>query len=279
VIDQEQVGPMTVAEVQQLQETQTVLQEETTKNELATQEARLTVQAQTATAEATLIPPTDTPTATPTEPPTPTGTVTPRPPTDTPTPVPTPTLNLAATATANTIKIQESVLQATQTAVARCPREVEGEFAKIWQIPEIKKRLICPNQTLPSGGYFAEQPFQRGYMVWSQIFDLFIAAIGPEEEGTWQSFTKKEVDSFGGNPVGVSCEVQVPEGLVRPIRGFGIIWCANPNIQKTIGFGTTPEFGVDGNAIQLFEGGIILRNHKNEMYVFFSDNDTYMRVQ
>ncbi len=231
----------------------------------------------------------DTPTWTPPPPThTPTGTFTP-PPTDTPTPTPTltppPTPHSAATATAEALAAEISELRQQQQDLAAplpvelsesgCMPEPEGAFADIWA--EFQGRLGCPLQANPVGGNFAEQPFQRGVMFWSQILELFFVLEGNVAQGTWQVFTKAQVEGF--NPEGLEqpCQIETPPGLVHPVRGFGSIWCANPEIQEALGFGLQPEYGVQNNQIQEFERGYIIRDSDNLVYVLFGDDNTYRR--
>ncbi|MFQ5612791.1 MAG: hypothetical protein ACE5H9_11725 [Anaerolineae bacterium] len=243
-------------------------------------EALLTVQA--ASVEAT-------PTGTPTPPPPP-G-VTPAP-TDTPPPVPTPppptpTPNATVEAIqAQVVQAQasqtviarstETAIQATQTAVARC-QPPQGALSRLWQVEEIKVRLGCPKQIEPIGGLFAEQPFENGYMFWSEEIETFIVLVG-DETGRWQAFGPKDV-TWSWNPGGPSCSAKVPPGLVQPIRGFGGIWCARADIREAIGFGTLKEFGVNGDFLQEFEAGVVLVDSNNFVYFLFTDDGTYVRFK
>ncbi len=210
-------------------------------------------------------------------PPTPTDMATPRgltpAPTASPTATGTPTPDIPATQTT------VSGAYATQTAEATtgCLLEPAKEFSNIWT--RFRSQLGCP-QKQAVGGFFAEQPFQRGYMYWSQILEVFVVTSGNEDEGTWEFFTKADVETFGENSNNINCKVDVPAGLVQPVRGFGTIWCARPDIQADIGFGTSHETGVKDNILQLFKGGIMLRNHNGDTYVLLADkNSTYVRTK
>jgi hypothetical protein len=248
-------------------------------------EAQLTAQA--VAAEAMPAPATATPTATPisTSLPTPTQigptvtnpTDTPTPtPTLTPTPTSTPTPDQASTATVVALQAELAQVQATKTAVAStpgCPTRPQGEFSKVWARYETE--LGCPIQIEPIGGSFAEQPFENGYMFWSQILDLFIVTIG-HEKGTWYRIDRKEVEARYSDASGVSCKIEVPPGLVQPISGFGAIWCGWPEIREEIGFATTEEFGTSNTLLQPFENGAILRDSNGFVYILFDDG-SYIR--
>jgi hypothetical protein len=203
---------------------------------------------------------------------------TPTPPTWRPTDTPTPTPNQAATATVQALQAQLDGVRATQTAVAMiasCPAEPEGEFRDIWD--RYRGRLGCPIQTTPTDGFFAEQPFENGYMFWAQIPDLFVVTIG-DDKGTWYLFRVSEI-TWSWNFSGTSCEPDVPPGpgQVQPIRGFGGLWCAREDIREAIGFATAEEYGVGNNLLQEFQSGAILRDSHNFVYLLFGDDGTYVR--
>jgi hypothetical protein len=113
-------------------------------------------------------------------------------------------------------------------------------------------------------------------MIWSEALDLFFVAIGDENGGVWQLFAKTDF-----NPDGAGCEPAFPKSspeLVQPVRGFGGVWCSSPELQRAIGYGTQEEYGVrEPNLVQPYERGFIVRNSKNQVYIFFSDNETYLR--
>ena len=203
---------------------------------------------------------------------------TPTPPTWRPTDTPTPPPNQAATATVQALQAQLVQVRATQTAVAMiapCPAEPEGEFRNIWD--RYRGRLGCPIQITPTDGFFAEQPFENGYMFWAELPDLFVVTIG-DDKGTWYLFRVSEI-TWSWNFSGTSCEPDVPPGpgQVQPIRGFGGLWCAREDIREAIGFATAEEYGVGSNLLQEFEGGAILRDSHNFVYVLFGDDGTYIR--
>ena len=80
-----------------------------------------------------------------------------------------------------------------------------------------------------------------------------------------------------------SCEVTVPAGVVQPVRGFGGLWCAYPDIRERLGYGLTDERGFEAGVgfIQGFEGGVIFRDSDGQTrglaYVLFKDDLTFVR--
>lgn len=226
------------------------------------------------------------PTPVPSPPQTPLPGATPEPTfTATPTPVPNPTIQA--------LEVQLAEIQATQTVVAdvaqqpveptptpvriRCAFDPTGDLSKVWQIDAVKSRLGCPKQAAPTNGFFAEQPFERGYMFWSQDLDVFFVIIG-EDNGEWRLIRQEELKSVSP---GVSCKPSIDpptsSSLVQPIRGFGAVWCQWLDIQKAIGYGTAKEFGTNSDLLHAFENGYILRDSQGRVYVLFADDNTYLR--
>ena len=213
---------------------------------------------------------------------TPTITATPTgpysPPTSTSMPTSTPTLDPAPTQTAEAniaaLAQVESELEGLTVADQGCMTEADRRFRGIWQ--RYEATLGCPRQPEAVGGFGAEQPFEDGFMIWSQILGLFFVANGDEEAGIWTVFTTEQVEAMNPNEEGISCPANVPEGLYQPIRGFGAIWCQD-NIRGQMGFGTIPEYGVQNNLVQSFENGFIVRNDAGQIYALFLDDRTYRK--
>lgn len=87
----------------------------------------------------------------------------------------------------------------------------------------------------------AEQPFERGAMVWVEemdgIYVLFDDDIFSPRwafyEDTWEE----------GDPL---CDRSpVPPGRYQPERGFGKLWCAEPGLFERLGWATAHEVGYD----------------------------------
>jgi formylglycine-generating enzyme required for sulfatase activity len=252
----------------------------------------------TLTAQVLAASPTPTPTLTPIE--TPTATASPTRPgetpiptepvlsTDTPTPTQTATPDETQAAVQATVHVIQTVeMQLTgepPTATAQvgdCAYEPQGDFGELWKTAEVQRGLGCPGSVYPVGGTFAEQAFEGGRMIWSQIGDQFFVIVYGKQgagEGTWLLYPATEIPVI--NPDGVSCKAdpQPPPGLMQPVRGFGGVWChLDPKTREAIGFATEVERSVTGNLIQQFEAGWVLRDSKNSVYVFFEYEGRYVR--
>jgi hypothetical protein len=108
-----------------------------------------------------------------------------------------------------------------------------------------------------------------------------LIAIG-NNSGTWQLFSEDESPWKEGMPER-SCDVEVPPGLVQPIRGFGGLWCAHLEIREQISWGTDHERGFEDGVdlIQGFDGGIIFRDsdgrNRGLAYVLFWKDMTFVK--
>jgi serine/threonine-protein kinase len=156
----------------------------------------------------------------------------------------------------------------------QCAAPLAGGFGKLWQgSPAVQQRLGCPLQA-EQPLKIAEQPFERGSMLWVKSLD--------DNSGTvyvffgmtaWQSVadTWREGDQESGGET-------PPPGLYEPIRGFGKVWRTNPRIRERIGWGTEHEAGPYDGAYQPFEHGIMLFSpvglgRGKTLYVLYSDGN------
>ena len=97
--------------------------------------------------------------------------------------------------------------------------------------------------------YIAQEDFQTGYMFWissvTQIWVLLPASDTPPGQapshGQWQIFQDNFKD---GQPESDPAIVPPSSNLYQPIRGFGLLWRSNNFVRGSLGWGTTPEFGL-----------------------------------
>ncbi|MDX1521007.1 MAG: hypothetical protein R3264_05235, partial [Anaerolineae bacterium] len=258
--------------------------EATTTAAAQTAEARLTAEADSETTS-----PTETAIPDPITPsPTPTGPY--EPPTDTPSPTATATAtpDVAATEIAQSLLAELNIIKIAQTRIAErveeiasdtpgqgCRVEPDSTFREIWA--RNQDALGCPLQAEPIAGAFAEQSFENGFMLWSQILEQFFVTIGSANSGTWQLYSRGD---FPENSDG--CEPTYPTDnpeLIQPVSGFGAIWCTWPELQRQIGYGLAQEYAVSNNLVQEFEGGFIIRNSFGLTYILFKDSMVYELVR
>jgi hypothetical protein len=92
----------------------------------------------------------------------------------------------------------------------------------------------------------AEQQFERGRMFWirhtRQIWVMQASADNPNG-GDWYCYD----DTFQEGEPEIDPNLEPPEGLLQPRRGFGKLWRDNPQLQDGLGWATTPEFELTSN--------------------------------
>lgn len=93
----------------------------------------------------------------------------------------------------------------------------------------------APPQRVVTG---SAQSFEGGYMIWrsdtSVIYVLF-------SNGTLRAISPAVYSRFSSNiNVGIT-----PQNRFRPILGFGQVWAGYADVRQLLGWGTSPEFGVN----------------------------------
>jgi hypothetical protein len=153
--------------------------------------------------------------------------------------------------------------------------EVEGPFANIWRLYE--RRLSTP-LTRAYAVVQAEQPFERGYMLWRKDKD-WIYVVYPQSEsgGVYTRFTGGWPRQWPANQPALSCAASPPPNRFQPDLGFGWVWCE-------LGAGSAPTGWATGGTIysdavtlqaqpliQEFRGGTVFRTLSGRIHIFFSD--------
>lgn len=105
------------------------------------------------------------------------------------------------------------------------------------------------NRTCPayeaSTTWAAEEPFERGRMIWLQevrvgsaVYQRVILVL--YNDGRFEKYADTFVE--GVDPESDPTIVP-PAGLYQPIRGFGKLWRTNPSVRARLGWATAPEQG------------------------------------
>lgn len=122
---------------------------------------------------------------------------------------------------------------ATQTVRLRCRHD--------WFF-EPRPEDICPTAPLVSAA--AEQHFEGGTMIWVEAEDAIYVLVGdpagaPASATHWNRFE----DMWDESLPDPDPHLAPPEGRQQPIRGFGLVWRENPEIQEQLGWATDSETG------------------------------------
>jgi anti-sigma factor RsiW len=141
----------------------------------------------------------------------------------------------------------------TPTPRPPCDTMPVNGFGKVWQENrQVRERVGCPTGGEQALLEAAEQRFQGGYMFWrGDTRQIYVFIGGPNDTvGTWQIFDDTWTEGER-EPVPTRTP---PAGLYTPVRGFGKLWNAHPDLQIALGFAVESEHATTG-AWQPYERG------------------------
>jgi hypothetical protein len=95
----------------------------------------------------------------------------------------------------------------------------------------------CPKAE-PRTSAAAEQPFERGTMVWSEVDDLILILFN---DNSWRAFE----DTWSEDQPENDPSLNPPTEMFQPIRGFGKVWRENPDVRQQLGWALGPELGFE----------------------------------
>jgi hypothetical protein len=90
----------------------------------------------------------------------------------------------------------------------------------------------------------AEQPFERGLMLWVQSEDSIYVVFSDGQQPAWVAVADAFVE--GETPESSPEFVPPAEGLIQPVRGFGLVWRNDESIRSRLGWATLSEVAFDG---------------------------------
>jgi hypothetical protein len=87
----------------------------------------------------------------------------------------------------------------------------------------------------------AEQVFENGRMfALLDRHEIWVAILTRPNSGEWLVFKDKFKE---GKTPELNPTLTPPAGLLQPVRGFGLVWRENADVQERIGWAKLPEFG------------------------------------
>lgn len=97
----------------------------------------------------------------------------------------------------------------------------------------------CPGGVVYTTG--AQQSFERGFMIWLETQDTIFVFYDEGSSGSTPSPYKVYGDDFSEGDPESDPSIVPPAGLHQPVRGFGLVWRANPDVRDRLGWATAPE--------------------------------------
>jgi hypothetical protein len=143
----------------------------------------------------------------------------------------------------------------------------------------VAEDIIVSEQAFEGGRMFYLQP--RGE-IWVMIYD------DPDgQTGVWSIYD----DTWRDGMPETDPDIQPPQDLVQPIRGFGKLWRENDTIQDALGWALDTEYGHWTRYRYIFNGSVnsagefvqragqhILRSREGFEYIFEEADGTWRRV-
>ncbi len=103
----------------------------------------------------------------------------------------------------------------------------------------------APNVPVTTTTTAAFQTFESGYMIWT-AFDQQIYVFNGKNCGTFGGYPISSYETLPDNPV----TEPAPDGLVKPIRGFGRVWGNFTWIRQGLGWATQSEQGYTATVVK-----------------------------
>ena len=189
---------------------------------------------------------------------------------------PTPMSSTAETLTADnseTITSASIAVQTTPVVEASRDCEVESDL-DLAGYPELESIMGCALAPALSEAVgfneFGAGPDFTKFMLWlsweDQIYTLF-------PDGAWRAYVDawtEEMPDFTCNPLAGD-----PTSPPLPRRGFGKVWCDNPDVRDTMGTITVEERLCQHSVIQMFERGRVIACFEDatiRYFKLFNDN-------
>jgi hypothetical protein len=132
------------------------------------------------------------------------------------------------------------------------------------------EELGCPINLGLASISTAYAPFAGGQMLWRGDTDTIYVLT---DDGKWASYPNAWRE---GDPEYTCGEESSPP---TPVRGFGRVWCANPEVREALGAATAAEIGDDAATVQDFVNGTILVAPFGQSFVLVGEDGVWRRVE
>lgn len=100
----------------------------------------------------------------------------------------------------------------------------------------------CPSNEAQASAQ-VEQRFEKGAMIWLEATHEIFILFADDETPQWL----RVADSFqDGQPESDPSLSPPTDGLLQPVRGFGLVWRTNANVQRRLGWAIESEVGYEG---------------------------------
>jgi hypothetical protein len=135
-----------------------------------------------------------------------------------------------------------------------CPSTISvgGAFGLAYTTAKLQQEIGCPTSGARSLKTSYE-PFEHGFMFWRE--DTTHSYVFYGVDNTWQEFADTFVD---GQPEYSCPNASTPSTTPpTPRRGFGKVWCTQPDVRSRLGNALSDEIG-NTRSLQDFQNGSML---------------------
>jgi hypothetical protein len=154
--------------------------------------------------------------------------------------------------------------------------DVPPPFAAVWDaLGNEGGSLGTPIGEAATDRWAADLRFEHGAMYWrnnegvpaNHVYVLYYQGGTDETQGSWERY----VDTWEEGMDEVSCPEADPTN--GPIRGFGKVWCDNPDVRLDVGEATEPEQvpGFQAGFQDFEEGTLLWTRRLHFIYAVFED--------
>lgn len=138
-----------------------------------------------------------------------------------------------------------AVIASAPTAATTATLVAAGSIINATNTPVPPTPTLSPFPTETRQEIFiAQQSFEKGYMFWIQargiVWVLIVNPTNPNV-GEWYVYQ----DTFDEAVDKEDESIVAPDGNYAPKRGFGKLWRTTPGLRDALGWGITPEFGLN----------------------------------
>ncbi len=127
----------------------------------------------------------------------------------------------------------------------------------------------CPSSPVLASAE-VQQTFQRGLMIWVQAQSRVYVLYNDGQKPAWDYFP----DEFKDGQPDRDPALVPPQGLLQPIRGFGLVWRTRSRVRDRLGWATAAEAPFDGSlqGDATVDGGVMYIRAKDSNILQLSDN-------
>lgn len=140
-----------------------------------------------------------------------------------------------------------------------CAQTPMWGLGDVWANEEVRSRLGCPVGE-QKGVRGEKVRLEKGTMLWRPDTNVIYVLFDGQGPGTWGTFAVASSAPSASPSCSPVIAANTDTSHVPPPGRFGELWCANPWLQKRLGWAVAQESGGGSfeGAVQDFELGVLL---------------------